>query len=84
VRAYLKLGELSESHRKAGAKFGEVYRDLEIFVLGRPSNDADSQSQLKQIAGQIGKLEEAGPGYPSKVFQKKYKKVKETSGKHAA
>jgi hypothetical protein len=84
VRSYLKLGELSESHRKAGAKFGEIYRDLEIFVLGKPANDAASRAQLTRIADQIGKLEEVGPGYPAKVFQKKFDKARKHRRKHAA
>jgi outer membrane murein-binding lipoprotein Lpp len=76
IRSYLKLDKLSESHRKAGAKFGEVYRDLELFVLGNPANDASTRDALSRIAEDIGKLEEVGPGYPSKVFEKKYDKVK--------
>jgi hypothetical protein len=83
VRSYLKLNELSEAHRMAGAKFGEVYRDLELFVLGQPANDASSRTQLDTIAKTIGTLEEAGPGYPARVFQKKYDKTKSRRGRQA-
>jgi len=79
VRSYLKLDDLSEQHRKAGAKFGEVYRELELFVLGQPANDASSRAELKGIAGEVGTLEEAGPGYPASVFQKRYTQVKQRS-----
>jgi len=75
IRSYLKLGELSELHRQAGAKFGDIARDLELFLADPPSAHA-SVTQLEQIARRIAKLEEAGPGFPAKVFQKKYEQVK--------
>ena len=77
VRAYLKLGELSELHRVRAGEFGEIRRTLETFLLGNPPNDAASRAQLDRIADQIAKLEKKGPGYPGKVFKRKFDQVKQ-------
>jgi hypothetical protein len=74
IRSYLKLGDLSEAHRIAGAKFGAVARELELFLCDPPGPQA-STAQLDQIARQIAKLEEAGPGFPAKVFRQKHAAV---------
>jgi hypothetical protein len=70
IRSYLKLGTLSEQHRKSAANFGEVRRKLEIFLLAHPPDDPASRAELDAIAREIADLERQGPGYPKGIFEK--------------
>jgi hypothetical protein len=66
LQTFYKFGEVGERHRLAGAYFGELNRDLELFV--RCPAEAERCTQLRELLDRLGKLEEAGPGYPAKVF----------------
>ncbi len=76
IRAYLRLGELSELHRVRAAKFGGIHDQLVTFVLSHPPNDAASRQRLDTIYAEITKLEEEGPGYPAHVFYRELNRLK--------
>jgi hypothetical protein len=66
LQTFYKFGEVGERHRLAGAYFGELRRDLEL--LRRCPTEADRCTELRKLLDRLGKLEEAGPGYPASVF----------------
>jgi len=68
LQTFYKFGEVGERHRLAGAYFGELRRDLELFRTC--PTDADQCSELRNLLDRLGKLEEAGPGYPASAFQR--------------
>ena len=68
LQTFYRFGEIGERHRLAGAHFGEVHRELEL--LPSCTNEAEHCARLKRLLDKVGKLEEAGPGYPASVFRR--------------
>lgn len=66
LQTFYKFGELGERHRLAGAYFGELRRDLELFRTCPPGDNRCTE--LRDLLDRVGNLEEAGPGYPASVF----------------
>jgi hypothetical protein len=67
LQTFYKFGEIGERHRLAGAHFGELRRELELF--DHCKDGPDPCTQLRHVLDRLGKLEEAGPGYPAKVYE---------------
>lgn len=73
LQAFLGYGDRAEKHRHAGARYGKVRRDIDIFLLrlkaGGFASEADAISALQQIGDEMGVLAADHPNLSEPIYQ---------------
>ncbi len=65
LQAFLNFGDLAEKHKAAGARYGDVRRRIDLFILEfSEAQDADRKNALAQLtalAEELGRLASDSP-----------------------
>lgn len=73
LQAFLGYGDRAEKHRSAGARYGKVRRDIDIFLLKLKANgfanDAEAINALQQIGDEMGVLAADNPNLTEPIYQ---------------
>lgn len=72
LQMYLKLGQLSERHRIAGAHYGEIKRSLEIINIVCEKSEQEAIQQINKIEKKMDLFAQKSPEIPQ-VILKKYR-----------
>jgi hypothetical protein len=88
LQSFYKFGESGERHRLAGANFGGVRNDIDFFLAQYSGADSTyfdaARKELKAQTDRFTKLEQAGPGYPGRVYDRiKRQQEAQSKQKHA-
>jgi hypothetical protein len=79
LQTFYRFGELAEKHRLAAANYGDVRAELDLLIARHgASAGGDFDAALRDLRRQVDRVarfEQAGPGYPGKVYRKVEKQV---------
>jgi len=74
LQAFLSFGERAEKHRAAGARYGKIRRDIDIFCLtygsGTQANRDDALKQLQAIGDELGAVATDNPTLNETIYAK--------------
>jgi SMODS and SLOG-associating 2TM effector domain family 4 len=74
LQTFYKFGEVAEKHRTAAADYGEVRRELELFLVRYAEKDPAQASlaltELGRLAESLAELDRKGPGYPGRLYKR--------------
>jgi hypothetical protein len=71
LQTFLTLEARSSKHKEAGARYGAIRRDLDLFLLRLDCEGpqlADGLSRLTDLAARLGQLAEESPHLPARYF----------------
>lgn len=71
---FLKFGELSERHTQAAASFGQLRRELEIYMMDDKIDSID-HAKLQEFNATWSELEKKVPSIPQRIYEKAKKTV---------
>ena len=69
LQTFLKLSELAEKHRLAGARFANLKHRIEMLASFPPPTDAETKATLENIEAAWSKLREDSPTLPAPVWR---------------
>jgi conflict system pore-forming effector with SLATT domain len=73
-QTFYKFSDVGEKHRVAAANYGEVRRDLELYLAKysqkNPADLISALQELDELSDHIDGLDRAGPGYPGRVYRR--------------
>ena len=85
LQTFFKFSKVAETHRSAGASYGAVRRELDIFNLRYvDGTDTDRPSALKEldrISSRLSELASESPGVSAKPFRLAVKEIEGEQGK---
>jgi hypothetical protein len=74
LQAFLSFGDQAEKHKSAGARYGNVRRRIDLFIVeytGTEQPDAvreEALEKLKSLAEELGKLASDSPTLPGALY----------------
>ena len=72
LQTFFKFSEKAEKHRIAGAKYGSIRREIDLFLIKYSEEKDDDRknalSELELIAKQLSTLASESPRIPDKAF----------------
>ena len=76
LQAFLSFGDLAEKHKAAGARYGDVRRRIDLFIVeytGVKQADGvrdEALGKLKSLAEELGKLASDSPTLPGRLYDR--------------
>lgn len=74
LQTFFKFSELAEKHRLAGANYGDIKRQFDLFLLKYGSSEHPPESEaveeLAQLAQVLSRLAQESPDIPDVAYRK--------------
>jgi len=88
LQATLQYSDVAETHRTAGASYGAVRRELDMFLVEYPLDDPrrrdQAESDLQRLSKRLSELAADRPPIPDPAYQKAKQEIVEAAHKDPA
>ena len=85
LQTFFKFSETAERHRAAGAAYGALRRDVELFLLKYSEAEVDARSsalqELERLSSKLSELASGSPRIPDGAFQRAIKEIEGERGR---
>jgi hypothetical protein len=85
LQTFFKFAEAMERHRTAGAAYGAIRRDIELFLLKYSEAKGDARSlalqELERLTSKLSELASGSPRIPDRAFHRAVREIEGERGK---